>query len=239
MRTEELTQAGLIFGESARASGRNVLERLGAFEKLHPFPGGLAADLGCGQGAYTIELAKRFERVIGADILSTNVDQADDGAFDNVVFRCGPLEDLPIDSETLDAAFLVEVLDHVAEVERSLSELRRVLKPHATAYISVPNALFPLETHPVKIGAKFFHPWLFPFLNWTRLHDRFATARIFHNRKFSALCESFGLHVIARDYVIAPLEYRIKFVRPILAALGKTCIKPLIGVSLVVAVEKQ
>jgi ubiquinone/menaquinone biosynthesis C-methylase UbiE len=145
MHTQELTQAGLIFGQSARASGRNVLQRLVAFEKLHPFPQGLAADLGCGQGGYTVELAKRFERVIGVDILSTNVDQADDGALDNVVFRCGSLEDLPLDSETLDAAFLIEVLDHVTAVERSLSELRRVLKPQAIAYISVPNALFPLE----------------------------------------------------------------------------------------------
>jgi 2-polyprenyl-3-methyl-5-hydroxy-6-metoxy-1,4-benzoquinol methylase len=238
MHPEALTQAGLIFGQSARASGRNVLQRLGAFEKLRPFPGGLAADLGCGQGAYTIELAKRFERVIGVDILPTNVEQASAGAHDNVIFRCGPLEDLPLDSEIIDAAFLVEVLDHVAEVETSLSELRRVLKPQAIAYISVPNALFPFETHPVKVGTRFFHPWLFPFLNWTSLHDRIATARIFRSRELSALCESLGLRVLASDYVIAPLEYRIKFMRPILAALGNTWLKPLIGVSLVVAVEK-
>jgi SAM-dependent methyltransferase len=238
MHPEALTQAGLIFGQSARPSGRNVHQRLCAFEKLHPFPGGLAADLGCGQGGYTVELAKRFERVIGVDILSTNVEQAGAGALDNVVFRCGSLEDLPLDSETLDAAFLIEVLDHVTAVERSLSELRRVLKPQAIAYISVPNALFPLETHPVKIGTRFFHPWLFPFLNWTSLHDRIATARIFRSRELSALCESLGLRVLARDYVIAPLEYRFQSMRPLLTALGKTWLKPLIGVSVVIAVEK-
>jgi hypothetical protein len=75
-------------------------------------------------------------------------------------------------------------------------------------------------------------------LNWTSLHDRIATARIFRSRELSALCESLGLRVLASDYVIAPLEYRIKFMRPILAALGNTWLKPLIGVSLVVAVEK-
>jgi SAM-dependent methyltransferase len=108
MHPEALTQAGLIFGQSARPSGRNVHQRLCAFEKLHPFPGGLATDLGCGQGGYTVELAKRFERVIGVDILPTNVEQAGAGTLDNVVFRCGSLEDLPLDSETLDAAFLIE-----------------------------------------------------------------------------------------------------------------------------------
>ncbi len=239
MHQEALSQTGLIFGQSARASGRNVLQRLRALEKLHGFPGGLAADLGCGRGAYSVELAHRFEQVIGIDILPANVEGAGALAPGNVCFRWGPLEDLPLDCATVDAAFLVEVLDHVADVERSLAELRRVLKPQAVAYISVPNALFPLETHPVKIGHRFFHPWLFPFLNWTRLHDRIATARIFRKHELAALCESLGLRVLASDYVIAPVEYRLTFLRPILAALGKTLLKPLIGVSLVLAVRKE
>jgi hypothetical protein len=44
--------------------------------------------------------------------------------------------------------------------------------------------------------------------------------------------------VLARDYVIAPLEYRFQSMRPLLTALGKTWLKPLIGVSVVIAVEK-
>jgi SAM-dependent methyltransferase len=239
VRAEELTEAGLIFGASARAEGRNVLERLRAFEALYPFPSGVAADLGCGRGAYVVDLAKRFDQVIGIDVLPASLDDAQVNAPSNVEFRCAPLEDVPLESETLDAAFLIEVLDHVNSVERSLIELRRVLKPGAIAYVSVPNALFPFEIHPVRIFGRFFHPWLFPFLNWTPFHDSLATARTFHKGSLSRLFESLELLVIASDYVILPLENRFRFMRPVLAVAARTPLKPVIGVSLVFALENR
>jgi SAM-dependent methyltransferase len=239
MRSEELTAGGLIYGESARASGRNVRQRLQALEDLSPFPEGLAADLGCGQGAYTIELASRFDHVVGIDILAQNVASARMNVRTNVEFRCAPLEDIPLPTETLDAAFLIEVLDHVSDVDRCLAELRRVLKPGGKAYISVPNALFPFEIHPVRIFGRFFHPKFFPFLNWFPFHDRVATARIFRRRRLCDLCESWGLKVVASDYMIVPLEYRLKSMRPLISAIGRTSIKPFISVSVVVALEKK
>jgi ubiquinone/menaquinone biosynthesis C-methylase UbiE len=239
MHSQELTEKNLIFGASARAESRNVLERLRVFEALCPFPGGMAADLGCGQGSYVVELAKRFNRVIGVDVLPRALDGARLNAPSNVEFRCATLEDVPLESESIDAAFLVEVLDHVNSVDRSLAELKRVLKSGSKAYVSVPNALFPFETHPVRISGRFFHPWMFPFLNWTPFHDAFATARIFRKRKLSRLFESIGLHVVASDYIIVPLEYRFKFMRPIIGIIGRTLFRPLIGVSLVFVIEKK
>jgi SAM-dependent methyltransferase len=239
MRSEELTAGGLIYGESARASGRNVRQRLRALEVLCPFPEGLAADLGCGQGAYTIELARRFDRVVGIDILAHNIDYARLNVHNNVEFHCAPLENVPLGTETLDAAFLIEVLDHVSDVDQCLAELRRVLKPGGKAYISVPNALFPFEIHPVRVFGRFLHPRFFPFLNWFPFHDRVATARIFHRRRLCNLCESWGFKVVASDYLIAPLEYRLRPMRPLISAIGRTLIKPLISVSVVVALEKK
>jgi 2-polyprenyl-3-methyl-5-hydroxy-6-metoxy-1,4-benzoquinol methylase len=239
MRSEELTAGGLIYGESARASGRNVHERLHALEVLCPFPEGLAADLGCGRGAYTAELARRFDHVIGIDILAQNIDYARMNIHNNVEFCCAPLEDIPLEAETLDAAFLIEVLDHVADVDKCLAELNRLLKPGGKAYISVPNALFPFEIHPVKLFGRFFHPKFFPFLNWFPFHDRVATARIFHRRRLCELCESWGFEVVASDYLILPLEYRLKSMRPVLSAIGGTPMKPLISVSVLAALQKE
>jgi SAM-dependent methyltransferase len=239
MHSEELAVGGLIYGESARPSGRNVHQRLRALEALCPYPEGLATDLGCGRGAYTVELAKRFERVIGIDILPRNIDDARMNVRGNVEFRCAALESVPLEDESMDAAFLIEVLDHVADVDRCLAELRRVLKPGGRAYISAPNALFPLETHPVKIFGRFFHPRLFPFLNWTPFHDRLATARIFHRQRLCKLCESWDFVVVASDYLIVPLEYRLKAMRPILSTIGRTLMKPMISVSVLAALEKR
>jgi SAM-dependent methyltransferase len=239
MQSEQLTAGGLIYGASARPSGRNVQARLQALEGLCPFPKGSAADLGCGRGAYTGELARRFDHVIGVDILPQNIDCARMSVHGNVEFRCAALECIPLDVESVDAVFLIEVLDHVANVNQCLAELSRVLKPGGKAYISVPNAFFPFEAHPVKVFGRFFHPWCFPFLNWTPFHDRLATARIFYRKRLCELCESRGFEVVASDYVVAPLEYRLKFLRPILSAVGRTPMKPLISISFVIALDKK
>jgi ubiquinone/menaquinone biosynthesis C-methylase UbiE len=239
IQSEELTAGGLIYGESARPSGRNVHARLHALEALCPFPKGSAADLGCGRGAYTTELAQRFDRVIGIDIVAQNIDYARSSVHGNVEFRCAPLEGIPLEVESVDAAFLIEVLDHVADVDKCLAEVRRVLKPGGKAYISVPNAFFPFEGHPIKVFGRFFHPRLFPFLNWTPFHDCIATARIFHRQKLCELCESWGFEVVASDYLIIPLEYRLKSLRPIFSAVGRTQLKPLISFSVVVALDKK
>src|ERR1700758_1371224 len=103
MLSEELTDVGFVYGESARAHGRNVQARLRALEVLYPFPMGLAADLGCGQGAYTIELAKRFDRVIGIDILARNIDHARRNVPGNVQLFCAALERTPLEVGSVDA----------------------------------------------------------------------------------------------------------------------------------------
>jgi ArsR family transcriptional regulator len=49
--------------------------------------------------------------------------------FDNVDLRRGDLEALPVDDGRLDAATVMLVLHHVAEPQRALAEVARVLKP--------------------------------------------------------------------------------------------------------------
>jgi ArsR family transcriptional regulator len=55
--------------------------------------------------------------------------------FDNIELRRGDLEALPIDDGRLDAATLALVLHHLAEPERALAEVARVLKPRGRLLI--------------------------------------------------------------------------------------------------------
>jgi ArsR family transcriptional regulator len=88
-------------------------------------------DLGCGTGRLTEILAPSVGRVIGVDASDAMLMTARHrlAGADNVEFRTGDLEALPISDGTLDAALLSLVLHHAPEPTRVLAEAHRTLRP--------------------------------------------------------------------------------------------------------------
>jgi ArsR family transcriptional regulator len=88
------------------------------------------ADLGAGTGALTTRAAPFVHQVIAVDgsaaMLETLVTRAADHA--NVEARRGELEALPIETSSVDVAFLVLALHYVVEPWTVLGEAYRVLK---------------------------------------------------------------------------------------------------------------
>jgi ArsR family transcriptional regulator len=91
----------------------------------------VVADLGCGTGALTAELAPSVKQVIGVDQSAAMLKAAKrrTDSLGNVDLRRGELGAIPVDSETCDAALLVLVLTYVADPARVLTEAARILKP--------------------------------------------------------------------------------------------------------------
>jgi len=91
----------------------------------------VVGDLGCGTGQVSAAISPFVARVIAVDASAAMLQAAKKRlqSAENVVLRRGDLEALPIDDETLDAATLVLVLHHVAQPERAIAEVARVLKP--------------------------------------------------------------------------------------------------------------
>lgn len=54
---------------------------------------------------------------------------------------------LPLKSESMDVALLLEVIEHIPEYKQVLDEIHRVLKPGGTLYISVPF-VYPIHDAP-------------------------------------------------------------------------------------------
>jgi ArsR family transcriptional regulator len=89
------------------------------------------ADLGCGTGQLTADLARYVKSVIAVDNSPAMLKAAQKRVegLDNVDLRRGDLEALPIEDGCCDAALMVLVLTYLADPRPALSESARILKP--------------------------------------------------------------------------------------------------------------
>ena len=114
-------------------------------------PGGKALDVGCGNGNYLYSLRELGWQVIGVepDVKAARFARTELG----LDVRPVTLEKAGLDSESVDVAFMLHVLEHVPNPLRTLQEIRRVLKPGGYLVIETPNV--------ASWTARLFSSWWF------------------------------------------------------------------------------
>jgi len=102
-----------------------------AIEKLLP-RNLVLADIGCGTGSLTFELARFARKVIGVDLSAEMLRRATTMAHErqvrNAEFRIGDASELPLASRSVDAAFCVMVLHFLPDPQGAVSELCRITR---------------------------------------------------------------------------------------------------------------
>jgi ArsR family transcriptional regulator len=100
---------------------------------LRLMPPMVIADLGAGEGAFALLLAQRAKKVIAVDtsakMIEVGREQALRHGLDNVEYRLGDMEELPIDSASVDLVFFSQSLHHALHPERAVTEAARILVP--------------------------------------------------------------------------------------------------------------
>lgn len=98
-------------------------------------------DLGCGEGYGAFLLAQRAQRVIGIDVAPVAAAYAASKyAAGNLRFVVGSALDVPLVGEhQFDIVTCFEVLEHVADSEKLVSEAKRMLRTDGILIISTPN----------------------------------------------------------------------------------------------------
>jgi ubiquinone/menaquinone biosynthesis C-methylase UbiE/DNA-binding transcriptional ArsR family regulator len=109
-------------------SWRSLAEAL-----LRLMPPVVMADLGAGDGSFSLLLARRAARVIAVDASQKMLDVGRELAarhdVQNIEFRAGDMEELPIDGATVDVAFFSQSLHHALHPTHAMEEAARILKP--------------------------------------------------------------------------------------------------------------
>ena len=120
------------------------------YKKLKLETGQLLLDMGCGEGRHSIgALLETPANVIGLDLsfedLNTAKSRLNDfdlsGRDTFCTFGVGNIENIPLETASLDAVMCSEVLEHVDSPKDSIQELVRVLKPGGVMALSVPRYL--------------------------------------------------------------------------------------------------
>ena len=147
----EIVKAGDATVPPLPFTGERYVPQLGGdirLEHLHRYAlarelarGKSVLDIACGEGYGANLLA-----AVAADV--TGVDTAQDAVSharikykrDNLSFKTGSCLQIPMQNKSVDLAICFETLEHIAEHEKFMAELRRVLKPGGLLVISTPNS---------------------------------------------------------------------------------------------------
>ena len=109
-----------------------------AIEKLLP-RNLILADVGCGTGSLTVELARFAEKVIGVDLSQEMLRRARNVAKErqlrNVEFRRGDALKLPLEARSVDAAFCVMVLHFLSDPQQAIAELCRITRGEGSVIV--------------------------------------------------------------------------------------------------------
>ena len=119
-------------------------------------PGELILDAGCGNGRDLIELAPRRCKCIGVDFSPNMIEEARKELSKHnlcgVELEVGDLTNLRFPDGTFDKVYASEVLEHIPDYHKAISEMRRILKPGGCLVITVPNkhSLYGFERYIIR-----------------------------------------------------------------------------------------
>jgi SAM-dependent methyltransferase len=241
-----LDAAKSIGAKSSNKGERGITKRLEALARLTDVAGDRLLDVGCADGTYTRRLAENFQHVDAIDVEPERLHDFRDAIAGTpeaarITIHRASADDLPFDDNTFDVATAIEVLEHVGDLDASLAQIRRVLKPAGKLLLTSPNRWFPIETHGFLLRGRRYSGSRAPGLPWVRpLHSRLSDARAFTVRGLGAQVTGHGFELLGFDYIMPPFDQSPvgQRIRPFTDAVERSPLR-FFGMALVMAFRKR
>jgi 2-polyprenyl-6-hydroxyphenyl methylase/3-demethylubiquinone-9 3-methyltransferase len=162
------------------------LELRKSFLMAHVRPGMRVLDVGCGEGSFTLELARAGAAVVGIDVAEEPLRRARARHRELELRLVDDGGSWALPDAGFDLVWAGEVIEHVADTARWLSEIRRVLRSDGTLLLSTP-AHGRLRMLRLALSARAFEEHFEPRSEHLRFYSR---------RSLTSLLVDFGFREI-------------------------------------------
>ncbi len=158
-------------------------------QQLH-LPGNAVLDVGCGGGFLAEEFARDGFAVTGIDPAARSIDAARKHAADNnleIDYREGKGEALPFLDASFDIVACCDVLEHVEDLSRVISEVARALKPRGVFCYDTVNRTWFSKVALIKISQDWsFTSWTEPNVHvWEKFIKPVELIAVMNRSKFT------------------------------------------------------
>jgi ubiquinone/menaquinone biosynthesis C-methylase UbiE len=127
-------------------------------------PGDKVLEIGCGIGTVVFELTKKGYDAIGTDISHVPIEYGRN-KYKGIRLEVQPAEELPFGDGTFDVVLSFDLFEHIARIDRHVSEVHRVLKPAGYYLFETPNKLSNVVSSTLAYKS----------LKWRRVHPSLHT----------------------------------------------------------------
>jgi 2-polyprenyl-3-methyl-5-hydroxy-6-metoxy-1,4-benzoquinol methylase len=149
-------------GKEQRGNLRTNLDFLARTNLLQPTDKIL--EIGCGIGTVVFELTKQGYHVAGTDISRVAIEYGL-RKYPGTALEVQPAEELPFADEAFDVVLSFDLFEHIARIDRHVSEVGRLLKPGGYYLFQTPN----------KYSNAVFETLACKSLKWRRVHPSLHT----------------------------------------------------------------
>ncbi len=152
----------LAAGKEQRGNLRTNLEFLAETNLLKP--NDRILEIGCGIGSVVFELSGQGYDITGTDISGQAITYGLK-KYGDIKLQVQPAEDLQFEDETFDVVLSFDLFEHIARVDRHISEVHRVLRKDGFYLLQTPN----------KYSNMIFETLYHKSLKWRRTHPSLHT----------------------------------------------------------------